>query len=140
MTNWLSRKAKEQDEVYFLTNVSSDVVEDNFEQGEIGQWQSSINEKENKRFNSIEELLEYLYKNYGLSTTKSDYAIVDDGNISTSILQNEDGISVDEGETLYKQWKEGKARLWNAYFTIRIEIIKANKISADELHTLGFSE
>jgi len=136
--NWLTRKAKAEDEVYFLVSTSCDVVEDSFEKGEISDWRNTMFEKENKKFDTIDHLVEYLYSNYGLSKDKSEYT-ADDGQLTTSIMQDEDGNSIGEVDNKLKQWKEGKARLWNAYYIMHIEIVKTNEITTEELRKLGFT-
>jgi hypothetical protein len=138
MTNWLSRKAK--GEQFLLTTVEALAAEDNYEKGEIGPLRQTMYEKENKRFDSIEELLEHLERSYGLSVKKSDYVIADPGKIETYAIQDEDGRNVETTDVIYKKFIEGKARLWNVIFKIGIEVIKAAPASVDELHTLGFSE
>ena len=137
--NWLKRKA-DVFSYYLIESVSAETVEDDYNEGEKGNAVQTISEEPNKKVDSVEDMLKYLYSSYGLSEDKKDYHTVNDSQIGYAGITDEDGNWVETDDELYKSWKKGEAKLWSTIFTIVISKIESKGLSEKDLKEMGFKE
>ena len=120
-----------------LTSLSKEVTKDNFKEGQNpDEHQSIFYEKNLGSFDTADEVIEFLNKQYGLSDDKDNYAAFDDGRITYAQMEDGDGNIVEEKDAKYKQFKKGEIDLWAADYDIYIELAEVKTPSVKEISKL----
>lgn len=110
-----------------LVSLSSDILEDHFEQGIRGSTCCGYNdEKIGKTFDTFPQMLAYLKKNYGLSANEADYGDESDGQqrwlfYSKTVANHSDaqnGGWFDATEEEKTLWRAGKLKLYAEDYVI----------------------
>lgn len=123
--------AANDDTLFVLTYISCERTEDDFEEGEIGKYQSVFNEKCGEEFKTFDELIKYVSTNYGISDNKKDWYIYDD-EIRVSYQVNEDNEKPSSSEIA--SWKLGEVKLYNA--DVYVKILFAKEPKGNELEKI----
>lgn len=128
------KKGGEAGKKIILTGLSKDIQEDSFEEGQDPDTRQHIfYEKNLGSFDTADELIAFLHKNNYLSEDKKNYTAFEDGRITYSQLEDEEGSAVDEKDAIYKEWKKGKAKLWTADYDIYIEVGEIKTPTIEEI-------
>ena len=105
---------------YVMTAYSADVVEDSYEEGEIGNSVSDWHLKESKEFDSKQKLIDYMNKLMYVDY-KEEHFNWEDGegkNIQTDVLCSMDsqGDFSPASEREKELWKKGEKKLYNCHY------------------------
>ena len=125
------------DKVYSVY-VSKEIVEDNWDDGEIGNRQCLMyNEFYGKEATLKEAIDRASNIAFGIVVPMSDFALVNNGQqIAYSRTENKNGEVPSEEEIT--KWKEGKINLYSANYYFRVEI--QSSVSKEDYEALGISE
>ena len=112
-----------------------EVHEDDYKEGE-GQYVNSYRVDWLKEdIVKAKDLVKYLADNLYLSENPNDYVVFQDGRIDTDQLQDEDGSEASKRQI--EMWKDGKIKLYNAHFTIKVEAVSNSRTpSVEELTSI----
>ena len=112
-----------------------DVYEDDYKEGE-GEFVNSYKVDWLKEdIVKAKDLVKYLADNLYLSENPNDYVVFDDGRIDTDQLQDEDGSEASKSQI--ERWKDGKMKLYNAHFIIKVEAVSNSRTpSVEELTSI----
>jgi hypothetical protein len=125
-----------EDKNYFLEAVGKDIEEDDFNDGvDPSTRQQNLYDSINKQFGTINELCEYLSKTYGLSEDIKKYTAFDDGRLTYSRTENDNGDEPSKSEM--NRWKTGKLKLWAASFDIYVSYSTITPVPVADLASLG---
>lgn len=120
-----------------LTSLSKDVTKDNFKEGQDPDTrQSMMYEKNLGSFDTADEAIAFLNKQYGLSDDKENYTAFEDGRISYQQLEDGDGNVVEEKDEIYKKFKKGDVDLYAADYDIFIELAEVKVPTVKEISKL----
>lgn len=119
----------------YLRYWDAEVFKDDYNEGE-GDHVNSFGEKENKSFNSPNELMDYIKEHilYSSNLKNEDFYIMDGGRISTSMLVDE--YNSEASKSLIKKWEKGGADLYSAHYNFYVSLIDEKVPSAEELSKL----
>jgi len=135
MTKKIASGLKKGEEL-LVTHIDWISTEDSFDEGQFGAGQTILCESVNKRFDSVEGMVEAMARDYGVTTDKDGWAVFDDdgqSRIDIQMLVDKDNIEVTTKDPIWKEFKKGKARLWNAYIILGVEIVSAKRPSTEEM-------
>jgi len=135
---WKKKIEAADGKTILFTGINAEAVEDDYNEGEIGQRITTLGERLSIEATNIQDALEEL-SSYGLPTDISEWYVGDDGRISYSRMEDEQGMEVEPEQELYKQWKEGKAKLYSVIYDVFVKIGELHDASTQELEELGFS-
>lgn len=128
--------AKEKKKIV-LTSLSKSVTQDNFKEGQNPDTSRDVMyEKNLGSFDTGEEVIEFLNKQYGLSDDKNNYTAFEDGRISYQQLEDGDGNVVEDKDAIFKKFKKGEVDLWAADYDIYIELAEVKTPSVKEISKL----
>lgn len=109
---------------FHLVGLTSDICEDNFEEGEGASTGCGLRLAIGKTFATFPDMLKYLAGTYGLSASKNDYNDEGNGTLETSrAVANhsnaQNGGWFEPTEEEYAQWRAGKLKLYVENFDIK---------------------
>ena len=113
-----------KNKLFYLERVDSDITEDSYEHGELDGTGCGLHETIGKRFGSLEDVIQYLSKIYGLSDKKDNYEI-DEKNGFLQIdkqvanhSEEQNGGWMEPTAQEITSWKDGRGKLYNEHYTI----------------------
>lgn len=137
-TNWdghaYAKGGGINDKKYVLTSYVGSLVEDSYEEGEIGNSYTDFDVKDSKTFNTKLELVEYMNKVMNVDYREGDFdwESGEGESVQTDVL-----VSIDSQGDFFpaeqnekELWKQGKKKLYNAhywFFVLPVNIISQYK-------------
>lgn len=117
-------EAEKSSKKLLVKHLSKDITEDNYDEGEIGNRQTVLDEKIGKVFDSFEDFYQYVNKTWGLGQ-KNSYGVIDN-RIYYNCLEDEDANTIEVSDDLYKKFQNGEINLYSADYDFLVSIIEEN--------------
>jgi hypothetical protein len=109
---------------FYLENISSDIIEESYERGELESTGCGLKEKIGEAFATFSEMLQHLNKFYGLSDNREDYDIDEsNGRLQTekqvaNHSEEQNGGWMEPTPQEIEAWKEGRGKLYREHYEI----------------------
>lgn len=113
-----------------ITSATKTIVEDSFENGEIGGEKFIDISYAKDRYDSFEDFC----KRLDFSSDVEKWNLLDDKYISYSQLEDDDNIVA--GDLEIDKWKKGEMRLWNAVYEFTMKFIDKNDADGETMEKI----
>jgi hypothetical protein len=117
----------------FVSHMAKEITEDNYEQGEIGERQLQMDEKIGKTFDSFDDFKKWLEKEYALNCSDNDSWAVINNRLIFQQSEDQDGMTIEQGDRRFEQFKKGEINLWTADYDFVVELIVPSKTDEEDV-------
>ena len=118
--------------ILHVENMTKEIVEDSYEEGEIGNRQLVHDEKIGKDFNSIAEFKEYCNKNFGIPNNPDYYVVIDNRIIATR-TEDQNGNEITPNDSEWKDFIAGNTNLFTASYDFLCQLIVPKETTEEAL-------
>lgn len=123
---------------WFVEYVDGELIEDSYEEGEIGRPISQLSEKVNEVYEDFHMMVKNLNRSYGIPEDLKNWGIIEDGRFVVQDLTDDDWITASPREI--EDWKNGLRTLYSANYNIYVKVIKTSTPSIKDMKITGVSE
>ena len=123
------KEANESNVKLFVKHMTKEIVEDDYNEGEVGQRKMTADEIIGKKFNSFDDFKKYAEKMWYFKDAENAWVVIDN-RIIYDRLENDNGDVVEDSDPEYAEFKDGKKSLWSASYDFVVELIA--EVKTDE--------